>query len=661
MKRRITLTALSLCLVIGLQQNVPATAIGEVQRGGTSQKLFKGKISYQLVKAEGLMSQRKYKDAAEIFKKTLKRKPNDVDALTGLGMSYAMEYKLGAAESLFDKVLEIDPPNALAHTGKAMTILYKLQSSNKAITDKKVELLKRAEGEAQQAILDDDNNPQAHYALGMIYKEQGRFAEAEREFQFAVDSDPEYSAGFAGLAMSQYKQNNIAAAQTNFLRAVNLYSGNSTAHYGLGEIYLKQGNYDAAIKELNTSLYQFRNSAPVHLALGKAYEGQGNNDAALKSYEKAVLIKPELKEAYKRMANLHVALGNKHVASNNVVGALKEFKQAILIDPYNSEPYLKMADMRESRGDLELAIADMRNGLELNPDQVQLRQRVAENLLKLEKLDDAIKEFQKALSQQPGNTRLVDGLTRALYLKAQKNSQGAFLVSNDYESAMGLLDKAQKMKPNDLQIKLAQAKLRALSGQPVDLKKVGSPTTNPERISYAEALLAQNKFKQSSNQMHAVIASTSQPQDVLAVADLALMIKDLKSAEMAYKKVETMGKQKRAKRGMEGVSRIRKKSLRQLTLAEDLRRRRMLPSAVDSYRQAIANNPQLADARIGLAEAERRLYKKSPNGLRDSAIQYKAYMDLSPNLPEKEVKKLNKRIEKLNKKAFKIEEKQKRK
>ena len=139
------------------------------------------------------------------------------------------------------------------------------------------------------------------------------------------------------------------------------------------------------------------------------------------------------------------------------------------------------------------------------------------------------------------------------------------------------------------------------------------------------------------------------------------MIKDLNSAEMAYKKVETMGKANRARRGMAGVSKVRKEAKRKLNLGDDLRRRRMLPSAVDSYRLAIASNPQLADARLGLAEAEKRLYKKSPQGLRDSAVQFKAYMDLTPNLPEKQVKKFNKQIEKLNKKADKIEAKLKRK
>ncbi len=623
-------------------------------------KLFKGKVSYQLLKGEQLINDRKYDEARAIFEHQLKRNPNNIDALSGLGMALTMQYKLDAAEDKFDKALAVDQNDPLAHTGKALVTLHRLQSSSKSIIDKKTELLAKAQNEATIALAADPQSQYAHYALGQVYKEQGQMATAYSEFQAAVNADPQYSQAYTGLGLIDLNEGRLPSAAENFQKSIELNTGNSTAHFGLGEVYLRQGQTDAAIKELNTSLYQFTNSAPVHLALGKAYEAQGNIDAALRSYEKAALIKPELKEAYSRQADLHVALGQKYQGEGNVVGAIKELKQAILIDPYNPKPYLALADMRETRGDLELSIADLRSGLELDPNQVLLRQRVANSLLKLEKLDDAIKEYRTALSAQPSNTQCVEGLTRALYLKAQKNAQGAFLSSNEFESALDTIQTAISMKPNDLQLRLAAAKIRSLAGEKVDLSAVGKPTNTAEKIAYAEALLAQNKFEESAKEMKEVIQSTQDVEQILALGDLAVMIKDSDSAEVAYLKASNDPAQaRRAKRGLQAVAELRDKATHQETLGSDLARKKMLPSAADTFRAAIKDNPRLPEARLGLAETEQRLAGKSPDMLRDSATQYKAYVSLKSDLPAKQAKKLIKKAGKLEAKAAKIEGKPK--
>ncbi|MBX9667003.1 MAG: tetratricopeptide repeat protein [Candidatus Obscuribacterales bacterium] len=175
-----------------------------------------------------------------------------------------------------------------------------------------------------------------------------------------------------------------------------------------------------------------------------------------------------------------------------------------------------MATLRESRGDLELAIAELRSGAELNPQSPELHQRIAESALKLEKTDDAIKSFEKALSLQPQNPAFVDGLSRAWYIKSEKESAGSFLMSNEYENAKVSLEKAVKLNPSNLRLRLAMAKLRSLSGEPVDLNSVGTPTNNAERVAYAEALLAQNKFTEAQEQMATVINNTSAVPELAA-------------------------------------------------------------------------------------------------------------------------------------------------
>lgn len=158
----------------------------------------------------------------------------------------------------------------------------------------------------------------------------------------------------------------------------------------------------------------------------------------------------------------------------NTPAAIREFHEAIRIKPENSEPYLHIAGIRESRGDIEHAIAELRNGIELMPNNQDLHMRVAENSLRLEKLDEAIKEYSLVMQTNPQNAIAAKGITRAFYLKSQKEISGAYFASNEFEQAHSVLKKAIRLNPNDMELRLAEAKLRSLSGERVDLTKIGA-------------------------------------------------------------------------------------------------------------------------------------------------------------------------------------------
>ena len=467
------------------------------------------------------------------------------------------------------------------------------------------------------ALQKDPYSPEAHFQLGQSLREQGRLDEAVKEYQEAIKSDPKYSEAYAYMGLSKLSQNSLGEAESALKQAIQYNPSNSTAHYGLGKTYLKMGQTDAAIKELNTALYQNPNSHPAHLAMGEAYQTQGNNNAAIKEFQKSISIKPE-----------------------------------------NPDAYLHIADIRETRGDLELSISELRASLEQMPDNVAIHQRIGDECLSLEKLDDAIKEYNTCMNISPSDAAAAKGLTRAYYLKAAKESGGAFFVSNDFESAKRQIEKAIQLNPNDMELRLAMAKIRSMSGETVDLNAIGAPRTDGERVAYAEALLAQNKFKDSQDQMNIVIGNASDQKQAFSVADLALMIKDLDSADAAYKKGGTFnGGEERSRRGLDLVKKAREGSRQDLTLAADLAKRKQLNSAVDKYHSAIYQNPRVADARIGLADALEKVTPATPGNLREAIVQIKAYMSLRPDLPAKEVEKLTKRMTKDEEKAFKLEEK----
>ena len=378
---------------------------------------LKGSVRRDLSAAADLMMDGKYSEAADLYRAVLNTNSNETNALAGLGMALGRQFKLDAADEQFERLLSIDPNNPVAHCGKAMVLLNRLQSSNSTVIKSRTAILKEAGKECNLALDADPRVVEAHYLLGRVYKEEGRNDRACQAFMGAIKLDPHYSNAYAQLGLVQVLLNKISEATESFKKAISINSGNSTAHFGMAQVAFKQNRLEAAVAELNISLYQNPNSSPVHQLLGKVYEAQGNTVAAIKEFKEAIRIKPEL-----------------------------------------PGPYLSIASVAESRGDMEMAIAELHAGLELIPNEPELLIRLANDSLRIDKFDDAIKNFELAETAAPSSAAPLEGLTRALYLKAQKEASGAYFASNDCAKANILVQKAIKLNPTSIELRLVDAK-----------------------------------------------------------------------------------------------------------------------------------------------------------------------------------------------------------
>ncbi len=615
MKRKNS-TATRLVLTSALTALTLTLAVANDAQAG-SKRLYRGGVSSSVALADQQMMKGNYAKANDYYQKALKANPHDVNAMVGYGMALEKQFKIDGADAQFNKVLSKDPSNPGALAGKALNALNRLQSSSNTIRNSKDSILNDAQSDAQKAVDADTKIPEAHYAMGMVYKEQGKLNDAALEFKQSIKLDPNYSDGYTGLGLVQLAQNNPGAAANTFKQAIKVNTGDWTAHYGLGQALLNQGKTDLALKELNTAQYQFPNSWPVRLALGKCFELQGNTVAAVSNYQASIAIKPE-----------------------------------------NTAAYLGLANIRESRGDIEISISELRSGLELMPNNQDLQLRIGDQSLRVEKIDDAIKAYQAVLNTNPGNAKAADGLTTAYYMKSNKETTGGYFGDNDFDNALAMIDKAVQMNPNDIKLRLAQAKLRSLSGDEVDLSKIPPPTNDGERISYAQALMAQNRFAEANTEFQGVLSRTPNAKQTFALADLELMVHDLDNAQAAYQKAAGMpGGADRARRGLAQVGKARDAARKNMTLASDFARKGMNASAVDAFHDTVYQNPKSADARLGLAKALEDVSKATPVQLREAAFQFRAYVALSPSMQPKEQQKFLSKAEKLDNKAGKRERK----
>ncbi|MGH9550217.1 MAG: hypothetical protein ACRD3W_12620, partial [Terriglobales bacterium] len=135
-KNQLVLTAVAGLTLAGAMRadsqvpGVPGTQPAKSPAATSSGTILTGGVKSDLTIAEKLLSQGKWSDAEGMFRERIVSNPTDLQATVGLGIALANQFKLDAANSLFDRVLATDPNNSAAFAGKALVMLNRLQSSS---------------------------------------------------------------------------------------------------------------------------------------------------------------------------------------------------------------------------------------------------------------------------------------------------------------------------------------------------------------------------------------------------------------------------------------------------------------------------------------------------------------------------------------------------
>jgi Flp pilus assembly protein TadD len=140
------------------------------------------------VAARGNIEQGKYRTAEKQYQRILAKDPENLDALSNLGVVYFRTGKIRTAESTLKKALSFAPDDDFVLT--TLGIVHYRQS-------KFDEALK----ELRKAIELNPNSATAHNYLGITASQKGRQQEAENEMLQAVSKDPNYADAHFNLAV----------------------------------------------------------------------------------------------------------------------------------------------------------------------------------------------------------------------------------------------------------------------------------------------------------------------------------------------------------------------------------------------------------------------------------------------------------------------------
>lgn len=144
--------------------------------------------------------------ARSIWLKALQSDSRNLNALHGLAAIALQESKPDQAAALYRRALEVDPKDAVAHAG--------LLSINEPAD------ARQAESRLKTLLAEQPNSPQLHFALGNLYMNDTRWAEAQQAFFKAHVADPANPDYLYNLAVSLDHLHQTSLAAQHYARAL---------------------------------------------------------------------------------------------------------------------------------------------------------------------------------------------------------------------------------------------------------------------------------------------------------------------------------------------------------------------------------------------------------------------------------------------------------
>ncbi|MBC7475244.1 MAG: tetratricopeptide repeat protein, partial [Candidatus Sericytochromatia bacterium] len=171
--------------------------------------------------------------------------------------------------------------------------------------------------------------------------------------------EPDNFENHYNLGLSHFKAENFDDAIDEFKKSIGINPESHIAHYTLGYIYDRKKNYDLAISEYKKAINLKYGYIDAYYHLGLIYLNQKDYYLATQQFKKIIKIDPE---NYDAVVNLGIAFDE----LKEFTQAKSEYEKAILINPKKSEAYVNLAIMIANQGNIEEAIEIYLKALEFD-------------------------------------------------------------------------------------------------------------------------------------------------------------------------------------------------------------------------------------------------------------------------------------------------------
>ena len=301
--------------------------------------------------ANNLIATGKIREGVKILEEYVEEVPDNVWARSCLGQAYLSMSRIGDAEKMFLRILEIGKkkPGAKPDPGQLVT-------------------------------------------LGRIYLRQRKFDEAKEQIELAMKLDPDLATAVAALGALAAARGDKEKAESYYRQAIEMDPGSTgpSVYVQLGYMFLNSLEREKAREAFSKAIELDKLNGAAHNGLGSILVAEDKLDEAMEEFEIAVRSLPNHPTL---LAGLAMLYDKQHQAEK-----AKEFIERALAVNESCLPALNNQGLiLKHAGDLEKAMASFNRALEVNPGFLPARQNLALCYVALRDEEKAVAEFTTVL------------------------------------------------------------------------------------------------------------------------------------------------------------------------------------------------------------------------------------------------------------------------
>ena len=310
----------------------------------------------------------------------------------------------------------------------------------------------------------DKGSAYYHYSLGHLYAEMAGaygnngdfFNKAIENYRLAMKEDP--SASFISEELSDLyiQSGRVREAATEAEDTLKKNPDDLNARRVLARIYTRmigdaqQNRIDEtmvkkAIEQYEKITEKDPKDADSWLMLGRLQKVAQNSVEAVKAYKKTLELEPDNEDALTGLAMTYADLGNAKDAADLLRRAAEK-------DP-NPRSLTALAQAYEQMKDYALAAEALRRAVDQSGGNVELKHAYAEDLLRSDQTDAALKVFEELAAADPKDAQ------------AELRISQIYRQKHDFAKAQEAGDKAKAIDPDNIEVRYNDVSLLEAQGK----------------------------------------------------------------------------------------------------------------------------------------------------------------------------------------------------
>lgn len=465
------------------------------------EEINKKKSNY--LEAINLLKQNKLKEARDKISALLKQTPAEPELYNLQALLEALEKNTFAAQQSYQKALQLDSKNILAHLGLAKLNL-EAEELDKAkdyanktlvINDKTVgaylllaDIAYKQKNNAvvETVLLMANEKVKGNLAAELeVIKNLGKFYAVQKQPEkiLSLSEDlvkryPKNSQALSALAGAQIVNNKKTLAEQTLRQLIDQEKQDTNHRLLLAKLLSEQPDKEKEALKLLDEASVIEPNNPGALVFKTAYL------IKLKRYQEASELANKTDTLFPKLALGKLLKGDVYLAEKKLDKALESYQQAYEVQP-NDKVLFTIVDLMAAQKKLPEAIKFLDQALEKNPKNGAIHFKLATVYQQLNNNSQAENHYKAILAEQPDNVLALNNLA---WLYSQQNNP----------QAIELAKKAYTKSPEAAAIADTYGHILVKQGQPVEgltvLEKAANlaPTANDIQFHLAEAYAANN-------------------------------------------------------------------------------------------------------------------------------------------------------------------------